>query len=92
MVFALPEPRNAKSAGQRAGARCGAQGTFALGGNEPQARRADEGNPPTLMYYGPVMPREGGASSNRRRERLLDRPPSRTMTKEGLCFHNTNGT
>jgi hypothetical protein len=44
MVFAWAEPPNAKSAGKPAGARCGVQGTFALGGNNAtaanRARRA----------------------------------------------------
>jgi hypothetical protein len=39
MVFAWPGPPDVTSAGKPAGARCGVPGTFALGGNEPQASR-----------------------------------------------------
>ena len=39
MVFAWPEPPNAKSAGKSAGARCGVQETFASGGTEAPTNR-----------------------------------------------------
>jgi hypothetical protein len=47
MVFAWPEPPDATFAGKPAGARCGAPGTFARGGNEPaaEAHVLDERHP-----------------------------------------------
>ena len=42
MVFAWPEPPNAKSAGQPAGARCGVQEALALGGIEKHQRTGGE--------------------------------------------------
>src|SRR4051812_45958555 len=42
MVFAWPEPRNARFAGKSAGARCGVQEAFASGGTEAPTNRPGE--------------------------------------------------